>query len=80
MALLDEREKTHGDFLETSCISQRLKGVWNTRVVDLSHAQQEALELICLKMARILAGNPNCIDHWTDIAGYAELGRRSCLE
>lgn len=38
----------------------------------------EALEMICTKIARILAGNARESDHWSDIAGYAELGREVC--
>jgi len=34
-----------------------------------------ALEMISLKLARIICGDPNFADHWDDIAGYAELGK-----
>ena len=39
----------------------------------LNAAQRESLEMICHKIARILNGDPNYIDNWTDIAGYAVL-------
>jgi hypothetical protein len=35
--------------------------------------QQEALDGIATKVARILSGNPNCADHFADIAGYIAL-------
>jgi hypothetical protein len=35
--------------------------------------QQEALEAISMKMARILSGNSFDPDHWHDVAGYASL-------
>lgn len=77
--LLAEREKTHGSFDEHARITQDLKRIaqarrgWNR----LDHQQKEAVEMILLKIGRILAGNPNHEDHWTDIAGYAELGRHA---
>lgn len=77
--ILDEREKTHGDFFETAEIAQKLKHIieLNGKGVS-SQAQMEALEMICTKIARILAGNAREADHWRDIAGYAELGREAC--
>lgn len=77
--ILDEREKTHGDFSETAEIAQELKYIIHlTNGVILSQAQMEALEMICTKIARILSGNPYEPDHWKDIAGYAELGAEAC--
>jgi len=35
--------------------------------------QAEALDMIFSKIARILNGDPNHLDSWTDIAGYATL-------
>jgi hypothetical protein len=35
--------------------------------------QWEALEMIVHKIGRIVNGNPDKVDHWTDIAGYAKL-------
>jgi len=35
--------------------------------------QREALDMICHKIARIVNGNPDYADSWTDIAGYATL-------
>lgn len=73
--VLIERRKTHGDFLVHSMISQNLKEcLW---VRDgwrrLNLMQQEALEMICHKIARVVAGDPNHADHYRDIAGYATL-------
>ena len=74
-ALLAEREKTHGRFAEVARLSQGLKSVMasSDRWRRLSPEQKETLEMISLKLARILAGDPNFADHWTDIAGYAQL-------
>lgn len=73
--VLEERRKTHGNFKNHSDICQKLKRVmyhengWH----DLSADKKEALDMIQHKIARILNGNPEVKDHWTDIIGYATL-------
>lgn len=71
--LLEEREKTHGSFATHAFYTQKLKDVMGLHLIFLSRTQKEALEMIVHKIGRILAGNPNHIDHWDDIAGYATL-------
>lgn len=74
--LLAEREHTHGNFDATALIAQRFKDTskstpnWNGKLTDV---QREALEGMFTKIARILAGDPNHKDHWSDIAGGAHL-------
>lgn len=78
--ILNERQKTHGDFRYVADIAQELKSYmrkWDGWY-RINTAQSEALEMIASKIARILSGNPNEPDHWRDIAGYAELAVRSC--
>ncbi len=72
---LNERRKTHGDFSLNASISQHLKAALEQHAAwgMLEPTQREALHMICHKMSRILAGNPNEPDHWRDIAGYATL-------
>jgi hypothetical protein len=73
--LLDEREKVHGEFWNTALIAQELKNVMASHTDKLlDPVQVEALDMISSKIARILSGNPNFVDHWIDIAGYAQLG------
>lgn len=74
--ILVEREKTHGKYADQAYTSQTLKGV--VRCKTLRSGQQEALEMICVKISRILHGNPLNKDHWDDIAGYAKLGSEAC--
>lgn len=76
--LLVEREKTHGDFKVTSSISQQIKAAFDQYDDALVEVQREALDMIAVKIARILAGDPNYKEHWLDIAGYAELGLEAC--
>jgi len=73
--LLAERGVRYGEFDELAEISQNLKvtigssGNFN----ELDADQQESLEMIAHKIARILNGDPNYVDSWADIAGYAQL-------
>ena len=72
-AILNERAKTHGDFKDHALIARMLKNVfWKTNN-ELTFTQSEAIDMILHKVARIGAGNPNEIDHWRDISGYATL-------
>ena len=75
--ILAERGKTHGDFKDHAKTAQRLKFTLREQSkdwqIDFSYTQQEALEMICHKIARIVAGDPNFADHWRDIAGYSTL-------
>lgn len=76
-SILEERQKTHGEFAKHAAIAQDLKSiVLLHRPGTLSLAQREALDMIMHKIARILNGNPNHKDHWNDIAGYATLVAR----
>jgi len=70
------KQKTHGNYRDTANISQTLKGVMATgKNWDvLNNMQRESLEMIAVKIARILSGDQNFRDTWDDIEGYAELG------
>lgn len=73
--LLGERQKSHGSYSEVSSICQAIKRTmrmssgWD----HLTNEQAEALEMIAMKVARILSGNNSFADHWEDIEGYARL-------
>ena len=73
--VLEERGKRYGDFPDHAKITQNIKRAmlnspnWPT----LSDDKKEALEMIAHKIGRILNGDPEYIDSWTDIIGYAKL-------
>ena len=73
--VLEERGKRYGDFPDHAKITQNIKRAmlnspnWPT----LSDDKKEALEMIAHKIGRILNGDPNYADSWTDIIGYAKL-------
>lgn len=74
-SLLEERGKTHGDFRHQATWAQNMKRAmrcpdgWD----NLAACQREALDMIAQKISRALHGNPTEVDHWRDIAGYAQL-------
>lgn len=71
---LEERAKTHGNFESHARLSQALKLAFAIHCqTGLAFDQQEAIDMILHKLARIGNGNPNIHDHWHDIAGYATL-------
>ena len=76
--ILDEPEKTHGSFPQHSEISQGLKRVLfaNPKAALLSDVKREALEMVCHKLARIIAGDSNHADSYVDICGYITLALR----
>ena len=74
---LEERGSRYGTFTGHAEVTMRLKKVIyaNLRQRDkiLDDDQQEALDMICHKIGRIINGDPNYADSWVDIAGYAKL-------
>jgi hypothetical protein len=74
---LDERAQDYGKFKDGAALMQGIKRLLadHARAHNKTFAddQWEALEMIVHKMARIVNGNPDKVDSWTDIAGYAKL-------
>jgi hypothetical protein len=74
---LDERAQDYGKFKDGAALMQGIKRLISehARVHDKTFAddQWEALEMIVHKIARIVNGNPDKVDSWVDIAGYATL-------
>jgi hypothetical protein len=76
-AILDSRAKDYGAFADNARLAQALKRAMADHADEMgslfSDEQWEALEMIASKMSRIVNGNPDKIDNWDDIAGYAKL-------
>jgi len=76
-ATLDARAVDYGKFIEGAEVMQMLKRVvqnaLSNRDKTLAHEQAESLDMIIHKIGRIINGNPDVVDHWLDIAGYAQL-------
>lgn len=76
---LQERGKRYGSFMVHAQVTQALKDAAFANTPTGAHLaadQKEALDMIFHKIGRILAGDPNYIDSWHDIAGYATLVER----
>lgn len=75
-ALLAERERTHGHAPDVAAVYIAITSALSCGTV--SHTHSMAIDMIAMKLARIVCGDPTYADHWRDIAGYAELGARHC--
>ena len=75
--ILEQRGSRYGDFKTHADITQTLKAVKNLYVKSLNKglnpSQHESLDMIFHKIGRIINGDPNYVDSWVDIAGYAQL-------
>ena len=75
--ILNVRAENYGKFKDGAELMQAIK----RRMADhaarhdktFADDQWEALEMIVHKIGRIVNGNPDVVDHWVDIAGYATL-------
>ena len=73
--LLTTRSHAHGNYATTAKITMQTLNVWmdSPNWYLLDYTQQDALDMIARKVARILCGDPKEADHWRDIEGYARL-------
>lgn len=74
-ATLAERGSRYGEFDEHARVTQNIKAAFgdSKNWIFLDDDQKECLEMIAHKVGRILNGDPDYIDSWTDIIGYTRL-------
>jgi len=81
-ATLAERGARYGDFTNHARIAEALHGIllgdtpsgkFNTSWGVMQPFQRQALRVIADKIARMLNGDPDYVDNWHDIQGYAKL-------
>ena len=71
---LVERGSRYGDFKDVATCTQDIIDSMQLCGYDrLPDVHKEALHMIASKISRILNGDPNYIENWHDIAGYAQL-------
>ena len=74
---LDARAQDYGKFKDGAALMQGIKRLLADHAAKhgktFADDQWEALEMIVHKIGRIVNGNPDKVDHWVDIAGYAKL-------
>jgi trehalose/maltose hydrolase-like predicted phosphorylase len=76
-AILDARADQYGSFMQSADVAIKIKGVMHNAIarndLHMFPDQLLALDMIAVKISRILTGNPSHVDSWVDIAGYAKL-------
>lgn len=74
-ATLNERGNTYGSYRDVSDLSQNLQRVMRNSKnwESMTNDNRESMQIICNKIARILNGDPDHLDSWHDISGYATL-------
>lgn len=85
-ATLAERGARYGDFSDHASVAQTLQTVMREQQSfcgrrgweQLSADKRQALTVIADKIARILTGDPEYVDNWHDIQGYAKLVEDRC--
>lgn len=72
---LQGREASHGPYREQAQLAQLLKGILHGHKnwKDIPAEQRESLDMIAVKVSRLMNGNSNEPDTWLDISGYAML-------
>ncbi len=75
--ILTERGNRYGSFVGHAEVTMGLKNLIQEHLMKrdkiLEDDQQEALDMICHKIGRIINGQSDYADSWIDIAGYAKL-------
>ncbi len=74
-SILQARGDRYGAFADNAFVAQHIKRALNMgrNALALSDDQREALHQIASKISRIVTGDPDYVDNWDDIAGYAKL-------
>ena len=71
--VLKERGSKYGGFENESAITVKLQTIIHDNGEGLSDSKFHALNMICVKIARICNGDPEYADNWRDIEGYSKL-------
>lgn len=75
--ILDARADQYGSFMQSAEVAIKIKSIMHNSIarkdMHLFPDQMLALDMIAVKLSRIVGGNPAHRDSWLDIAGYAKL-------
>ena len=73
-ATLTERQSQYGCYEDVAHVTQQILSALRVGNYDeLPAPMKESLHMIASKMARIVNGDPEYLDNWHDIGGYAKL-------
>ncbi len=91
--VLQQRGSRYGEWKDQSVISIGLKNTLRYEWADdlgsisvrpgwcrLEPYQQNALEMICEKLARVVNGDPTYLDNYRDVIGYCQLVMNRLIE
>jgi hypothetical protein len=72
---LQNRGGTHGEYHVQSNCSQNIADAMRSGLNwdNLPAYAKQALEMVAVKLGRILSGDWTYADHWHDLAGYPQL-------
>lgn len=72
---LNDREEKYGDFGRLADAIQAMKNVARSAPgwLAMNAVQREAMDMVMVKQARLLYGDPQVRDSWLDLSGYAHL-------
>lgn len=72
---LNDRDARYGGFDEFSETCQKIKSIiYNSPGYEkMNPLQKESMDMVAHKLTRIIMGDPNYLDSWQDLAGYAQL-------
>ena len=73
---LKERGERYGSFDGYAVQLEALKNAVDLEASCLNCVHKAGMEMILTKIARIMNGDPDYVDNWHDIAGYATLVER----
>lgn len=71
-----QRGSVYGPFMSNAIVAQAIKEALRhpcAKTLELPDDVREGLDLIALKMSRIVTGDPEYLDNWDDIQGYARV-------
>jgi hypothetical protein len=76
------RKAQYGDFSDHARVAQELKDICRAAPSwgNMLPVHKEAMDMVMHKAARLLCGNPNHVDSWHDIGGYARCAEERCKE
>ena len=78
---LEQRSERYGEFKDVAETTYQLQeALRRSQSKTMTSSQIIALDMICNKIARIVNGDPNYVDNWHDIAGYATLIEKELRE
>lgn len=77
---LTARGSRYGDFTGQAALTQSVLDIWMAAPgwQKLDPVKRSALFYLADKVARALNGDPEYVDNWHDIAGYAKLVEDRC--